>query len=334
MRSIYVIGIAQFIYGLTISPSAITKAYLVRVDNFEPKGGNRSFTITAKLMKDICSILNIDFKIIELKHLPYLNVGTVGDLVDIALLIRLNRNSPFVKPVVLALQVEHVSFMRPSLFGGLDFRIVKRFDLIKNIIWPLKIREFYTLAPTPKRGVVLRERNIDLNILEQIRNRTLSGLKLMPEYRWLNKVPFNDGRKSVIVLPLAIHFGGSQELNLRVLTEANQKAESLQIDTIVIKNHPSDNTDYSTLVGQLDLRCETLFSMRDEKLRTFPLELLIACFSGCLFVGAESTIMMTSITNSIDRPVIVEDLKRRSKKHRDYDIGAISDLYDSERIFI
>jgi hypothetical protein len=333
-KKLYVIGVAQAIYALSVIRKEVEEVVLVSFHGFEGASGARKFAETTRLVSSVCKILGIDFSEMPVDILRKIAPLESNQFVDVGVSIRLGRENRFLNPIHFACQVEHVNIMRPSLLHGINYSLVKRFDLLRKIVLPLGIREFYSLAPRPKIGLILTEKIIDRVDLKLLREEIVLGLRKNRHYYWLKTPPFDKKSKAVIALPFASHFGGSEYINRRIFEIAIERAYSSNTDLLIVKNHPSDESQYEFFFENLKTQGIQICFMQSQSHRTFPLELLIECFEGIQFVGAESTAIMTTPYDQIRKPVIVEEVERRSERHRNYDIGEIRNLYEAERLYL
>ncbi len=328
------IGVAQAIYALSVIHKEVEEVVLVSFPGFEGASGARNFAETTRLVSSVCKVLGIDFSEMSVDKLREIAPLEPSQFVDIGVSIRLEKENRFLNPIHFACQVEHVNIMRPSLFRGVNYSLVKRFDLLRKIVLPLGMREFYSLAPKPKCGLILTEKIIDRVELRALREEIVKGLRKNLDYYWLETPPFNKKSKAVIALPFANHFGGSEYINRRIFEIAIERAYISNIDLLIVKNHPSDGSQYELFFENLETQGINVCFMQSQSHRIFPLELLLECFEGIQFVGAESTAIMTSPFDQMRKPVIVEEAGRRSKRYRNYDIGEIRNLYEAERLYL
>ena len=329
------IGIAQFLYGLSIANEDIEGAYLVEVGGFVPKGGNRSFKATANLMKEMCSILAIDFNVVRISDLKQNVNQSHGDYVDITIIARLGSANFFSNPTVLALQVEHINLVRPALMRFYSSSFRKRFDLWYHLLKGRRIKEFYTLSPINsysffyKENVIPREkvRNIGITICEVLRRQN--------QYKFLSMLKEIEKFPIIVILPLAKHFGGTENFNRKLVEWALDYGREIGIFNYIIKNHPSDPFDYSKLVAPSKISRDTqLICYSEEIQRTFPLELLVELIGPHMFIGAESTAFFIFHPNQLQSPIAIEEQSRRSNRVRNYDIGERLKLCQAREVYI
>lgn len=335
MGNLYVIGVAQFLYGVSIANKDIERAYLVKVSGFVPKGGERSFRATVELMKEMCSILDIDFNVLHISDLRQNINQSHSDYVDITIIARLGSANFFNNPTVLALQVEHINLVRPAPIRFYTPSFRKRFDLWYHLIKGRQIKDFYTLSPISnnsifyKENVIPRERvrNIGITICEVLRRKN--------QYKFLSVLKEIEKHPKIVILPLANHFGGSENFNRKLIEWAIDYGRGLGIYYFIVKNHPSDPFDYSKLVPTSKISHNIqLICYSEEIHRTFPLELLVELMGPHMFIGAESTAFFIFHPNQMQSPVAIEERNRRSYRARKYDIGERLELCEAREVYI
>jgi hypothetical protein len=334
MNRLWVIGVAQAIYGLALKPDFFDEVVLVKVSEFESKSGNRSFKVSREIIEEICKILNIRFSWQELIDVEDNLQLVESNWVDIAIIFRLKMNIRNSRIKVLAYQSEYIHFMRPGISKFFKNSFRKRIDFHKKIILPCRIKEFYSLSPTGKRNLFLTEHPFPQNQFMELRSKLAQEFLKLDSYSFLKEIESFRPEKTLLLLPFASHFGGNETFNKRLLEHGLQIAKSFGARNIVIKNHPSDLQDYRQTVPKEILSEFRVISLQNEIERTFPLEILLGIKIQWHFFGVESTALLTSGSSWFSCPIVVEEVGWRSKRHRDYDLGEVENLYKSVRIFI
>jgi hypothetical protein len=330
--SVYTIGIAQAFYALAIPDVGVASIKLVKIEEFSPPGGKRSFYWTEFHLLNLCNALNLSFKTIDLDTLK--GAGNLEDknIYDVSVLIRLSKKAD--KKTVIAGQVEYVNVMRPSIWRRPSYSLIKRADLLLRIFLPLRIRHFYSLAPKPRKGFYFKESPLSKQKMEDNRKRIIQYLlrKETKEYLFLKTLnELSEQKIAVLVCPLAEHFGGTKEFNRAIIQRASRHTQ--EVDGImVIKNHPSDSQNYLKL---LEPNCSfEIMSLHNSASRTFPMEILVGVFHEWKYFGVDSTFLVTSDNLANSLPTLFEDTNRRSKKHFHYNVGETRRLFKHEEIFL
>jgi hypothetical protein len=324
MRNLYTVGIAQVLYALGAN-EFFQQVVFVEIKDFNPApSASRSLKTSIEITRDICGALNKQFKTLSIDEIS----ESKDDLVDVAVFTRANREV-FTNSHLLAVQIEHVNIVRPSilrLFSG-SFR--KRMDFLNRIIIPFRVRKFYSLAKKPKRGIFLKELELDWNEIRAKEKEILNHLRTLRKYDFLRDLELWQMDPVLIVLPMASHFGGNLRYNNQIFHYANELATELGIRKILIKNHPSDSTNYLKEYS-LNFNFEKfeIKNLCNELERTLPLELLVHVFSNFMFVAGESTAIYTTRDLQVHSPHILEFVGRRSKWSESYDRGEMRSLMD------
>ena len=323
MKTLYVIGLAQFLYGLASAKEGINKVVLVEIKEFNPTGGNRPFQETANLMSDLCYYVGLEFSVEHIDDLRSSNSRHEGDYVDLGIIARLKDGYPFNKPEILAVQVEHLNLMRPTVKRFFSYEFRKRLDLNKRLLFCKGISSFYTLSLSPIKNYFFQEKEISRNSLELVIDTLIKGLIDSGKYDFLINLRKLAKNKVLVIFTLPNHFGGNESFNERLIRLAVEIGNGRGIKHFLIKNHPSDAFNFQNLHLDVYQTSENeFFFLNSARQRVFPMEILIHCLGPHLFVGALSTSFFVFSKNQIDNPLIVEDKNRRSSRHRNYDLGS------------
>lgn len=332
MCKVYTIGIAQAFYALAIPGVSITSIELVKIKEFSSSGGERPFFWTEFHLLNLCKALNINFKTVDLDELKSTSDLENEDIYDIAVLSRLNMKAE--KRIILAGQVEYVNVMRPSIWRGPSYSLLKRAEFVLRMFLPLRIRHFYSLAPKARKGLYFRESSLSKQRMRYNRQKIIKYLfnQEIKEYLFLKSLKtLSEGKLVVVVCPLAEHFGGSKEFNRTIIQRASWYTQAVG-GIMVIKNHPSDSQNYSKFL-ESDYRFDVV-SLYNPISRTFPMEILVGIFHKWDYFGVDSTFLVTSGNLTSSPPVLFEDTKRRNKKHFDYDVGETRQLFKHKEVFL
>jgi hypothetical protein len=334
VNRLWVIGVAQAIYGLALKPNYFDEVVLVRISEFESKSGNRNFQISSQIISQLCEILQVNFSYKELDEVRNIMKSSGNNWVDLAIIYRLRINVKRFPMKVLAYQSEYVHIMRPTIWKCFNFSFIKRIDLLRKIVLPCKIREFYSLAPKGLRNLFFTEYSFPEEEFLKLRSKLAREFVQCESYKFLKRIESCNPKRILLLLPFASHFGGSKEFNKRLLERGLEYATDLGIRSIIIKNHPSDIHDYREFLSEELLSKFDVLSLNGEIERTYPLEILLGMPIQWAFYGVESTSLLTSGDCWFTKPIVVEELGWRSIRHRNYDLGEIRNLYQANRVFI
>ena len=323
MKTLYVIGLAQFLYGLATAKEVINRVVLVEIKEFNPTGGNRPFQETANLMSNLCYYVGLDFSVEHIDDLRYSNSKHERDYVDLGIIARLKDGYPFEKPEILAVQVEHLNLMRPTIKRFFSYEFRKRLDLNMKLLFCKGISSFHTLSLSPIKNRFFHEKEISRNSLELVMDALIKGLIDSGKYDFLIELRKFAKNKVLVIFTLPNHFGGNESFNERLIKLAVEIGNARGIKHFLIKNHPSDGFNFQNLHLDVYQKPENkFFFLNSAGERVFPMEILIHCLGPHLLVGALSTSFFVFSKNQIENPIIVEDKKRRSRRHRNYDLGS------------
>jgi hypothetical protein len=329
MTTLYVTGVPQMLFGLGIPNVIVHEVVLVKPVPDEKRQGVRPFSEVQILTESICSQLNFEYKFLELHEFQAVSSRILkNDVVDLQILSKLGRVELPNSPHILACQVEHVNLTRPSVFNFGRFRsLVKRFDLTYKLLFPNRIRTFYTLAPKRSGWPILREKQLEYKKIMDNCVRIANSLEQKEEYKFLGDFSRNlYDSKVMVVLPKAQHFGGDETFNELMFRELASLVKEMEVEKVLIKNHPSDESDYLELAKKFfsEDQIETLADLRS---RSLPLEILSARMNRFFIAGVESTSSL-ALRHSVCHPTIIFDTKEHNgSKHQKYDSGEIREQY-------
>lgn len=328
MSCCFTIGVPNLLYSLGVPGSVITSIKLIKILEDNRRDGVRSFEQTNRILLEIARILELEYESLSMKEV---NTGKVklieGDLVDCQVLYRLTDRSMQDKVLILALQHEYVNFKRPSVFRGYSPSLRKRIDLIFKLVIPFRLFKYYGLALKPKPHGLLKELPIDHNQVQRFRKRIFDGLTEVEKFNVLRTLrDENAGRKVCIVFPFAKHWGGTDELNMKLFRLALEEHRKDGFDKLIIKNHPSDPQTYSEILpAELQIINPTVIS--DVFDRTIPIEIIVEAFESYRFIGTESTAFMTLSPFVSDPTIIVDSVLQISKRYQKYVSGETRKQY-------
>jgi len=327
MSQLFCVDIPQFIYAQGIPGIKFKQIFLVQVAKDEYREGVRPFSQTVSLMTDLCEVLKLDLKVLEISDPQIPSLIQQGDAVDIQIISRLKgfRVPPNVN--VLCVQVEHVNLMRPTFIRLLSASFRKRFDLNRRLLWNRNIRNFFTLAPKSLRNIFLEEKLLNHETIREIRAELFLKLSKNPGYEWLNEIreTAKDG-SGIVVLLRAEHFGGSIEFNKKILEFVFFDTLADSSKFVIVKNHPSDPFAYSSL----GIGGENWIFLDDLKSRFFPIELLVEGLNSYRFIGVESTVYL-SLSQFVEHPTIIAEHENwKPKREIEYINGEIREMYLNE----
>lgn len=328
--SVFITGIPQFIYSYGVYGYLPSRAYLVKLTSDSNRLGDRPSRVTEILFTHICRTLNIEHECINLDELK-LVATTENDILDIQLINRMALNATK-KPKILAAQSEYVNLMRPNLFSFKLQSLKLRVDLTKSLLVPMRLTKFYTLAPKAKRSLFLTEKILDWSAVDRFSDACFKSLLNHPSWLFLTKIHAElKNADTLIVFPLAVHFGGNSQINTQIIESAIEYARAESILNVLVKNHPSDPEDYSSLVADTDIRIEYFY---DELERSVPTEILVNAFKSVSFFGFESTTFLSLQHRVKLSSHVVEIENHKEKNYRKYLLGEIRNLYPHTKSLI
>ena len=328
MATVFVTGIPIFLYALGVTEKAINKVVLVKILEDNQRAGVRPIDTTNLILSKICKLLKIQYKFMEIQNLVDKNFKfEEDDLVDCQILYKFPLKNCRREFLVLALQHEYVNFKRPSIFKGYSPSLRKRIDLLVKLVIPFRLFKYYGLALKPKPHGLLKELPIDHHQVQKYRKKIFDGLAKVERFRVLNTLrEENVGRKVCIVFPFAKHWGGTDELNMKLFRLALEEHHKGGFDKLIIKNHPSDPQTYAEILpAELQRINPTVIS--DVFDRTIPIELIVEAFDSYRFIGTESTAFMTLSPFVSDPTIIVDSELQIPKRYQKYVSGETRKQY-------
>jgi hypothetical protein len=330
----YVTGVAQLLFSLGIPGIEARNVSLVQPIDDAKRDGNRPFSVTTDFVSMISKHLDFNMKSLSLAEFST-KVPTISpeDILDIQIISRLGKLRLGKLPIILAAQIEHVNLVRPNILHLHTRSLIKRYDLNRKLLLPNRIRKFYTLAPQPRRHPILDEKSLDHGVILDKCKEINDLLAREAAFKQLFEKIGSSARATLIILPKAKHFGGSTEFNELMFRSIAEIIKDGSIRFIMIKNHPSDDSDYSDIAirnfPNVDFVC-----LNDLIDRSYPLELLATYFSDFSIAGVESTssILLQRIVRS--QTLIFDTRQHNNTKHQQYDSGEIRSMYPHRLILI
>ena len=322
----YVTGVPQFIYANGIPECTIKNVVLVQLVPDESRLGIRPFEQTQLLMQNICVSLNISIDIVAWDRIRELEkIIQIGDILDCQILFRFKNKRQNSKFRILAAQHEYVNFNRPTISKIFSQSMKKRIDLIRKVVIPNRMFDYYSLSPVSLRGI-LKERVLDPHKIKKVRDEIFTKLKDSNKYPFLDIVQRRSLEKNVcFVLPNPA-YGEEDFLNQGLFSIVENELEMSHINLVIIKNHPSDSTDYSDLLPKSFTQDNTIL-LFDDVSRNLPLEILVEAAKSYQFIGVESTVFMT-LNYFVSSPTIIIDSNRQTEvKLQKYRTGETRSVY-------
>jgi len=328
--SVFITGIPQFIYSYGVYGTPPSRAYLVKLTGDSNRLGNRPSRVAETLFIHICRTLNIEYECINLDEFRLVAV-TENDVLDIQLVNRMALKTTR-KPQILAAQSEYVNLTRPNLLSFKLQSLKLRVDLTNSLLVPMRLTKFYTLAPKAKRSLLLTEKILDWRAIDRFSDSCFKALLSHPRWLFLTNMHAElKNKDTLIVFPLAAHFGGNSQINSQIIESAIEYARAENILYILVKNHPSDPEDYSSLVAETGIRIEYLSG---ELERSVPTEILVNAFKSVSFFGFESTTFLSLQHRVKLSSHVVEIENHHNKNYRKYLLGEIRNLYPHTKSLI
>jgi hypothetical protein len=326
MSKLFVIDLPQLIYAYGIPNVTIKKIYLVQARHDESREGIRPFALTEELFHHICDSLKVDREVISAGSVIAQSIVEPGDILDIQVVVKNNHLRISRKNKILCAQVEHVNLVRPSILKRWNFGLVLRLDLVRKFLFPARIQTFYTLSPEPKRGFILHEKGLDHHQVAEIRKRIANDLA--ENINRMNELKLELSEMNLIIVLLkAKHYGGGLFWNKGIFEIAKKESGKCENSMIVIKNHPSDDEDYSKSLVSDKQDVLYLSALED---RFIPIEILVEYAKSYQFVGTDSTVMLSLQHFMRTKPIIVDLKGWKTRREIAYEYGSIRSLFDHQ----
>ena len=329
-QNVYVTGIPQLIYAAGIHDLTFNQVILVQIAADSVRDGNRPFSMTDEIVRDICLTLGLRFKKMDINELQNLEFNE-NDVVDCQIIYRLRKKPNALKCKILAAQHEYVNLKRPRLLGAPSQSWKKRIGFIINLVVPNKMWRIYTLTPNPPAGI-LREIHLDPIWVQKFRTQINRNLATLEKYKFLAQ---DSKRNALFILPIPPHWGGGVEVQKDFFELIQEKVLNLDLEIIIIKNHPSDPTNYKEMLDkfEIDLGVETI-NLNSDLMRIMPLEIIVESFKEYSFIGTESTVYLTLAEFVSEPTVIIDCIRQTPRKLQEYQSGELRSLYKNSVVLI
>lgn len=329
-QNVYVTGIPQLIYATGIHNLTFNQVILVQLAADSARDGSRPFSFTHEIAHDICLTLGFQFKKMNLDEIQNLKFSE-NDVVDCQIIYRLRNKPNAFKCKILGAQHEYVNLKRPRLLGAPSQSWKKRLGFIMNLVIPNRMWRIYTLTPNPPLGF-LKEISLDPICVQKFRAQINMNLARLEKYKFLAQ---ESRKRALFILPIPRHWGGSLEVQKDFFELIQERVKNLDLEIIIIKNHPSDPTNYREILDEfeIDLGVETI-NLNSDLMRIMPLEILVESFREYSFIGTESTVYLTLAEFVSEPTLIIDCLRQTSRKLQEYQSGELRSLYKNSVVQI
>jgi hypothetical protein len=297
MNTLIVGEVSTILYALGIPKKKIHKIILINICPELRRAGVRPFAESLKLARLISSILGIEFESYETNDAELVSkLITSKTIVDTSIISYFRINKAERKGcAILSASIEHSFVNSPSIFSGLGPGLKKRIDLNRKIFIPLKIFKLHSMGGPNKIFSPIRLKSINfdsfyersMHLLPQILDALDGGTGTFTQN-------LGDPRadKTLFVLPRPKEIGGSNTLNMKIISDSIIYSTTYGFDQIVVKNHPMDDFDYSKLDPKIVSTIPIVYLSKASE-RMFPLELLVHYFNDFNLYGCFSTVFHT-----------------------------------------
>ncbi len=300
----------------------------IPTDSYRVK--TRSISITEKIVRDFCEVLGLSFSTIRLSEIENPLFISRGDVVDIAVYRRVKNRKAFINPIFIAVQVEHISVLRPNIFYLTSPALKKRLSLVWKTFLPNMIFSYYSLAPRAKKHWLFKEKTLNYARIEFIKGQILHGLMKRNEYSFLKQI--NNLNPSPVCFFLPTMSRSFQDpvskLDIEMFNAVLSEIEGSPGTTIIVKNHPQDHRNFK---AHFKSSQNNILFLSTELERQFPLELLSATTLNFRCIGAESTAYM-SLQYTCSVPPLIYYFGHLPKSYWSLRSGEIRKLYSHSRV--
>jgi hypothetical protein len=322
-HNVFVTGIPQLIYSAGIPNLSFNQVILVQIADDSARDGNRPFFMTHEIMQDICTALDIPFKKIHMKEIQDHTFGE-DDVVDCQIQYRLQRKAKAYKCKILAAQHEYVNIKRPRIFSRPSPSWKKRINFWFQLVLPNRMWRIFSLTPNPPFGLI-NEISLDQNQVKKFRSQINAELGKLDKYDFLVK---KSRSNALFVLPIPQHWGGDLKAQKDFFSVVEKSVENLPVKEIIIKNHPSDSTDYLLLLRECGIEfTQEVSNLSSVLTRILPLEIIVESFDQYNFIGTESTVYLTLSPYVSEATVIIDCIRQTPRKLQEYQTGEIRSFY-------
>ena len=329
-HNVFVTGIPQLIYSAGIPNLSFNQVTLVQIADDSARDGNRPFSMTFEIMQDICTALDIPFKRIHVKEIQDFSFGE-NDVIDCQIQFRLHRKAHAYKCKILAAQHEYVNIKRPRIFSRPSQSWKKRINFWLRLVIPNRMWRIFSLTPNPPFGLI-NEISINQSQVKKFRSQINARLAKLDKYDFLSQ---EHDSNALFVLPIPQHWGGNLEVQKDFFSAVKERVENLPVKTIIIKNHPSDSTDYLLLLREFGIKfTQDVSNFNSVLTRILPLEIIVESYGRYNFIGTESTVYLTLSQYVSEATVIIDCIRQTPRKLQEYQTGEIRSFYEHHVIEI
>lgn len=316
---------------------AFEKFTIVDVLSGDKKIGKRRFEDSVAVATGLCKIMKVELEVISYEdRFKVLSLITEDSVVDIALIRHLNLSKNLVKKItILGSGLENLAITSPKVLDVIRNRkllpqLKRRVDIIRIFILPFGISKLYTLSPNSKKAMGIKTQSLNYKKIGSILKILSSELEAInSESKFLKKL--QDVKDvCLFVVPLAQAFGGTPDFNIKLINQSLQYAKENFIQTVVIKSHPADDTNYlavfsSSIAFENEIELLQATEFFD---RTIPLEILALKVPDFALYGFISSAHFT-LMNFFNRGMVVAlpKINQPGAVWSDYSIGYAKPIF-------
>lgn len=223
---------------------------------------------------------------------------TQEDFVDIRLLAKKKWFWKRQEANLLGLNPEYLATFFPNIRSSNLPQLKLRAEMIIRILVPRGVRTFYALSTQNHRFLGFRSKPIDLETTQ---------IKLSKWARYLNLFTNEEleamlNKRFLLFLPLGTGYGGSADFNKRAIEDFISRALDSKIETIVIKNHPRDDSIWQFNLGERTKNVKILYFTGEK--RFIPAEMILGLSREVIIGGMFSTCMKGMLPCFVQQPII------------------------------
>ena len=332
----WVTGLTPLLCSVGVPGPPVRSAFLIRLSADGVRRGERPFALSSRVAADMCAALSVEYQPIDnvlSVNEPFLGEIYREDVVDIQIPMRIASKRLSRQRRLLAAQHELASLLRPSLLGPPTLARRKRADLLVKLALKKGIRSGYTMSATESRRLRrfgFRERSLDWGAIGKATKTVANSLELHDSYSFLKTVrdmPSSLEAPACVVNPIPDSWEGTQRLNRQILQLAEQGLNDGRYSAVIVKNHPSDPTDYRSLAGAQLARSNSAIFLNAPLERTLPVEITVQLVEHFGFLGGLSTASMM-LRRQVSFPsIVVERQGAEWRKHHDYLRAGLREVY-------
>lgn len=281
-------SVPNLIYATAIEDVPSRKFHFIQTGKKGPAEDLR-FLEQGRIGLEICNALGIEYKCYphEKVHEAQLERIDSSDFIDIRLY---NQKRIRNKPKFLGLNPEYLSVSIPKISSCNRPQLKLRIEQIIRIFVPKMITSYISIDNKQRRGLFFKSKSINRELL------TSNLGKLQPILD--SELPKVDreilsalakAKRVAVIFPLLEQFGGNDEYHDKMFREILIELETNDIDHVLIKNHPTDNRDFSVLT-QKHFFSKNFFSLSEDS-NSLPVEIMLSELKFDLY-GTFSTAML------------------------------------------